>query len=115
MKKLLIWSMMLIGIMLFSCSKEDEKPGSIYGIVTKRSSVEPLRGINVKLLKDNNTAPADWPLLLTTTTYDDGHFEFTNLEAGDYAIMIGEYFPSFDIFEIVKVESGRQSRMDIQL
>ena len=107
--------MMLIGIMLFSCSKEDEKPGSIYGIVTKSSSVEPLRGINVKLLKDNNTAPADWPLLLMITTYDDGHFEFTNLEAGDYVIMIGESWLSANIFKRVKVESGRQSRMDIQL
>lgn len=120
MKKLLIWAMMLTGIMLVSCSKakdEENEPGSIYGVVTKINSTEVLKGIQIKLYKGNDhQGAAYWPLLLTTTTFEDGHYEFSNLDPGVYGVQPGyhEYYDKSDI-TTVRVESGRQARIDLQV
>ena len=123
MKKIVILAMMLIGIVLGSCTSEDDdkntggEPGSIYGIVTRINSTEVLKGIQVALFKGNDHSGANyWPLILTTTTFDDGHYEFSNLEPGLYGIQIG-YHPSYDLYidAEVRVEAGRQARVDLQL
>ena len=89
------------------CSKIDNtgNTGSIYGIVTVTG--EPLKGIGVSLFVDD-------ALLLKTVTYDDGHYEFSDLEPKEYTLKVeAEGYKTFST--IVMVESGRQARADMQL
>jgi len=70
---------LLAGLLAVGCS-EDETPGfgSVYGIVTDADTHQPVYGASVTLSPGN----------LSTTTGEDGHFEFTDLEAGQYKIQI---------------------------
>jgi len=89
------------------CSKIDNtgKTGTIYGIVTVTG--EPLKGIGVSLFVDD-------ALLLKTVTYDDGHYEFSDLEPKEYTLKVeAEGYKTFST--TVMVESGRQARADMQL
>lgn len=111
MKKLftiIISSLLLLSSVLTSCEKEDyTKVGTIYGIVTKEGSTEPLSAVPVGLYKDNS-------LMLQTVTYEDGHFEFDNLLEGYYDVKIDAL--GYEIEEIsVYVESQRVARADMQL
>jgi len=124
MKKLLTLMMVLTAIILVSCSKSEENElGSIYGIVTRQNSTEVLKGIQVSLYKGSYNDDSyggdplidyDWTLLLTTTTFDDGHYEFLNLDPGIYGIKISSssYYKLPD--EVVRVEASRQARIDLQ-
>ena len=85
--------------------KEDK--GGIYGVVTDFLTAEPMRAAGVSLHKDGN-------LLLKTVTYDDGHFEFNDLEVGIYELTV-EMNGYESISETVFVESGRIARADIQM
>lgn len=68
---------------------------------------EPLKGIGVSLFVDD-------ALLLKTVTYDDGHYEFSNLKPGEYTLKVEtEGYNTFSTS--VMVESGRQARADMQL
>lgn len=78
MKKLSQFArLLLIGCALAGCS-EDETPGfgSIYGIVTDATTSQPVYGATVVLAPGN----------LSTTTGVDGHFEFVDLEPGQYKL-----------------------------
>lgn len=90
----------------YSCTKEaEEENGSIYGIVTVTG--EPLKGIGVSLFSGNS-------LLLKTVTYDDGHYEFSELKPGRYTLTVeAEGYEKFTTS--IVVESGRQARVDMQL
>lgn len=70
---------LVAGLFAAGCS-EDETPGfgSVYGIVTDADTHQPVYGASVTLSPGN----------LSTTTGDDGHFEFTELEAGQYKLQI---------------------------
>ena len=120
--------MMLAGIMLVSCSKsEDEKdsqPGSIYGIVTEEGSSVPMKGITIGLYQTvgahYNKEEGDWDaesvtLLLQTTTFDDGHFEFSDLKPGLYVVDVDAPKGYNGDFAMVTVEAGRQARIDMQI
>ena len=112
MKKLLIFAMLLTGIMLVSCSSSDDASdaqqnlGSIYGIVTELGTAEPMKAMGVELYKDGS-------LLLKTVTFDDGHYEFTDLKSGNYKLRIMAEGYEKTEYDVV-VESGRQSRADMQ-
>ncbi len=111
MKKLftiIISSLLLLSSVLTSCETvEQTNVGSIYGIVTKEGSTEPLSAVPVGLYKDNS-------LMLQTVTYDDGHFEFDNLIEGFYDVKIDAL--GYEIKKIyVYVESQRVARADMQL
>ena len=94
---------LMIAAAMIGCSKENT--GTIYGIVTVTG--EPLKGIGVSLFVDNS-------LLLKTVTYDDGHYEFSDLKAGEYKLKIEtEGYNEFSTTVIV--EAGRQARADMQL
>lgn len=121
MKKLLIWTMVLSGIMLGSCTKDDDsKSGSIYGIVAEEGTAEPIRGVSVVLYQGNviaNPYKGDLDFEPTTavsrsTTYDDGHFEFTDLKPNKYLVEVenSKYYGQSDP---ISVESGRQTKVDI--
>lgn len=76
-KKLSVIVCLLIGIVLAGCS-EDETPsyGSIYGIVTNAKTSQPVNGATVTLSPGN----------LSTTTGIDGHYEFVELDPGQYKV-----------------------------
>lgn len=112
MKKLTIWTIVLTSIICASCAKSEEgdedKLGSIYGIVTELGTAEPMRAMGVELYKNDK-------LLLKTVTFDDGHFEFVKLSQGDYQVNVVS-----DEYEqtekgAVTVEAGRQARIDLQV
>ena len=112
MKKVSTFAIVLAGLTIVSCTKTEEgdedKFGSIYGIVTELSTAEPMRAIGVELYKSDK-------LLLKTVTFDDGHFEFVKLSQGDYQVNIVS-----DEYEqtekgAVTVEAGRQARIDLQV
>jgi hypothetical protein len=110
MKKLIFFylSTILMFAFLTSCESTDySKVGSIYGIVTKEGSTEPISAIPVSLYKDNN-------LLLQTITYSDGHFEFSNLLPGNYVIKIDGLGYEYQEYNVI-VESLRMARADMQL
>lgn len=101
---------LMIAAATIGCSKENTtgntgKAGTIYGIVTVTG--EPLKGIGVSLFVDD-------ALLLKTVTYDDGHYEFSDLKPGEYTLKVEtEGYNTFSTTVIV--ESGRQARADMQL
>ncbi len=99
---------LMIAALTIGCSKKEETgtgTGTIYGIVSV--SGEPLKGIGVSLFVDG-------ALLLKTVTYDDGHYEFSDLKPGEYTLEIEtEGYETFST--TVLVESGRQARADMQL
>ena len=108
MKK--IFYFMLSVALLNSCyyGDEDKRLGRIYGIVTEKgTTAEPMRGTGVELYHDNS-------LLLRTTTYDDGHYEFDDLQAGSYKLIV-EAAGYLKLTHNVVVEAGRIARADMQL
>lgn len=99
---------LMLCYMFFGCTPEEienEKYGTIYGIVTVTG--EPLKGIGVSLFVDD-------ALLLKTVTYEDGHYEFSDLKPGEYNLEVEtEGYNTFST--TVMVEAGRQARADMQL
>lgn len=83
--------------------------GSIYGVVTVSDTAEPMRATGVELYKDKSGV-----LLLKTVTYDDGSFEFEDLQPGYYVLKVDA-----DGYESLKynieVEAGRTARADMRL
>lgn len=113
MKKLLyllivMMSGVVSGTAVTSCtSDEADEHGSIYGMVSVSGTAEPMRGIGVELYKDD-------ALLLKTVTYDDGHFEFTDLVPGNYKLVVRANGYRNAEYPVV-VEVGRMARVDMQL
>lgn len=111
MKKLLTFAFVFAGLIIGSCTKSEEddedKLGSIYGIVTELGTAEPMKAVGVELYKGGN-------LLLKTVTFDDGHFEFKDLTPENYYVkVVGKEYESAE--KGVTVEAGRQARIDLQL
>lgn len=112
MRKILTFAIVLAGLIVGSCTKSEEgdedKLGSIYGIVTELSTAEPMRAMGVELYKNNK-------LLLKTVTYDDGHFEFKDLNPNNYQVKV--VADGYEQTEegLVSVEAGRQARIDLQV
>ena len=110
--------MVLTGIMLGSCTKSEEgdedKLGSIYGIVTELGTAEPMKAIGVELYK-KDASSLRYALLLKTVTFDDGHFEFKDLNPENYQVKVvaDEYEQIEEGF--ITVEAGRQARIDLQV
>lgn len=102
-------STLLIALCLWGCTDKDESAGTgnIYGVVTVKSTAEPMRATGVELYYNN-------ALLLKTVTYDDGHYEFADLKAATYELrVVAEGY--VDVKFSVIVEAGRTARADMQL
>lgn len=109
-KNFFILLILIIGITVSCTSDEKDRYGSIYGVVTDSETAEPLRSIGVELYRGYNT------LLLKTVTYDDGHFEFDNLEPDEdvyYNLKIVADGYSESTYTVL-VEPGRTARADMQ-
>lgn len=118
MKKLLLWAIVLGGIMLGSCTKsaegDEDRLGSIYGIVTELGTAEPMKAIGVELYKKDASSSKD-ALLLKTVTFDDGHFEFKDLNPDNYQVKV--VADGYEQIEegYIAVEASRQARIDLQV
>ena len=116
MIKRLLYALLILTISITVSCTEDEKDmrGSIYGVVTYSKTAEPMRAISVGLYKRPYEGATTWNLLLNTVTYDDGHFEFENLEPEEYRIIIKAEGYSGGYCDVI-VEAGRTARADMQV
>lgn len=96
------------GLVFNACVDEKEEAlGSIFGVVTKDGTTEVMPAIGIELYRDGS-------LLLKTVTFDDGHFEFTDLKAGRYLLRIVAKGYEETEYSVV-VEGGRPARQDMQV
>lgn len=89
-----------------SCdSKDKEITGGIYGVVTDKATGETIKSAGVTL--EPNGA--------ITVTGSDGHFEFTNLTHGGYAVSINK--TDYKEFKsgMITVEAGQTTYVDVQI
>lgn len=122
MKKVLLLAMVLTGTLLCACTSDDDSKeskdelGSIYGIVTELGTAEPMKAVGVELYKKEYIYSSKYTmLLLKTVTFDDGHFEFKDLNPQQYQVKV--VADGYEQTEegIVTVEAGRQARVDLQV
>ena len=107
MKKTLSLLTVVFAVLAFlvSCGgSESSEPGSIYGVVTDKATGEPIQNASVELK----------PVGLKTVTGSDGQFEFNKVAVGTYTVAVIKNGYSDKSSEIT-VESGKQSKVDIQL
>lgn len=81
MKRFLILACIACGLVFFaSCDKKDkdQQAGTIYGVVTDKLSGEPIKNAGVELK----------PTGTKTITGEDGHYEFANVSAGSYYLLV---------------------------
>ncbi|MBQ7661841.1 MAG: DUF1566 domain-containing protein [Prevotella sp.] len=129
MKKIKTWALVLIGIMMGSCTSSDDasdvqsQMGSIYGIVTELGTAEPMKAVGVELYKGKYHTNKGYDygensLILKTVTFDDGHFEFKDLVTDKFtSYTVRIVADGYEQIEdgSVTVEAGRQARVDLQV
>ena len=115
MKNLIISILLVLVFSLnfVSCGGDDEsedsgvsgKTGSIYGVVTDKATGEMIKNAGVELL----------PVGLKTVTGSDGSFEFLDISAGHYNLLVTKTGYSETKSSDITVKAGKQSKGDIQL
>lgn len=116
----------LLLALMFGCKPDnpEAETGNIYGVVTVKSTAEPMRATGVELYSTTGTQSinyADWRLVTKAVTYDDGHFEFNNLPIMSTDNRKARYLISVDAAGYYTVQkevvllAGQTSRMDMQL
>ena len=113
MKKFITAIVLLLS--LYSCAKNnniDMDPGSIYGVVTLKSTAEPMRATGVELYTYANGSKG--ALLAKTVTYDDGHYEFNDIIPDRYYLSVDAQGYDKVLF-LVQVQSGKTVHADMQL
>ena len=109
MKKFLILFTIALSLVIInhSCKpKEEEEPGSIYGVVTDKATGEPVKNANVQLR----------PTGETTLTGNDGRYEFLDVKNGEYSISVSKtgYTNLVDDYVII-VDGPKEMRRDVQI
>ena len=118
-----------VSVNLVSCGDDDDEvkaseQGSIYGMVTILGSTDPVKGVGVKLYKMEGLywEDGDWDcksatICSSSTTFDDGHFEFADLLPGDYYVdILADGYELDDADDLpIRVEAGRQTKVDYQM
>ena len=106
MKKIFFYVLLLVAAGLMSCSEEEPTSmlGRVYGIVSDLETGEPIKGVSVTLSPSN----------LTTVTGSDGHYEFIDVEPGQYKIhcQASGYLSNS---KSVVVTAGASSTADVML
>ena len=98
--------MLVTSIIWFSCTKEEEARGSIYGIVTDYATGQPIGNVNVRLRPSGET----------TLTGNNGAYEFKNLDPGNYSLLLSKAeYADFDDDSIIVLEAGKSMPRDIQM
>lgn len=86
-------------------SEESSELGSIYGVVSDKATGEPIKNAGVELL----------PVGLKTVTGSDGSFDFLDISSGHYNLLVTKTGYSDTKSNTITVESGKQSKGDVQL
>ena len=107
MKKILFGLLVCITMatVWYSCTKDEETSGSIYGVVTDKATGEPIKTAGVELQ----------PIGLKTVTGSDGTFEFANLEEGDYNLYVTKTGYLDCKSSTITIKSGQQAPGNVQM
>jgi len=97
--------LLLAAVFVFFVSCGGSEPGSIYGVVSDKATGEPIKNAGVELL----------PVGLKTVTGSDGSFEFFDISSGRYNLLVTKTGYSDTKSSTITVESGKQSKGDVQL
>lgn len=112
MKKHIFWFLLPVlaivaGAFIYGCTeKEEDLKGSIYGTVTDYATGEPVANANVKLRPSGET----------TLTGSDGTYEFKDLDAGKYSLLLSKAeYADLDDDYIIELEAGKKVKRDVQM
>lgn len=111
MKKLffetiLVATITIASLVWNSCTKEEVTKGTIYGIVTDYATGLPISNVNIKLR----------PYGETTLTGNDGTYEFKDLNAGNYSLLLSKAgYNDLDDDYIIELSAGRNFQRDVQM
>ena len=95
-----------ISVLWYSCTKEDDITGTIYGTVTDFATGEPIGNASVKLRPSGET----------TLTGSDGTFEFNDLNAGKYSLFLSKAeYADLDDDYVIELEAGKTAKRDVQM
>ena len=91
----------------FTCCKQKEEnlPGTIYGVVTDKATGEPVKSAGVELS----------PVGLKTITGTEGQFEFTELVPGNYTLLVTKTGYMDYASNTIEVKPGQTAQGDVQL
>lgn len=96
----------LASLVWYSCTKEEELKGTIYGTVTDYSTGSPIGNASVKLRPSGET----------TLTGSDGTYEFKDLDAGKYSLLLSKAeYADLDDDYIIELEAGKKVKRDVQM
>ena len=104
---ILIFTCLLAILQFSACTSEDEgeKPGSIYGVITDKATGEPIRSAGVQLN----------PLGTKTVTGSEGQYEFIELQAGNYTLLVTKTGYSDLANYKITVGAGKTAKGDVQI
>lgn len=113
MKKRYIWAamaavMVMGSLVWYGCTKDTdtEEMGTIYGTVTDYSTGQPISNASVKLRPSGET----------TLTGNDGGYEFNDLKAGKYSLLLSKAeYADLDDDYIIDLDAGKKVRRDVQM
>lgn len=99
--------LLVASVVWYSCKKEDVVvTGSIFGTVTDFATGQPVGNVNVKLRPSGTTA----------LTGNDGSYEFKDLDAGNYSLLLSKAeYADLDDDYTIKLEAGKDVRRDVQI
>lgn len=99
--------MLVASVVWYSCKKEEiVVTGSIFGTVTDFATGQPVGNVTVKLR----------PSGTTTLTGSDGSYEFKDLDAGNYSLLLSKAeYADLDDDYTIKLEAGKDVRRDVQI
>lgn len=105
MKKNAFWGLVccLCVATLFGCS--EDRPGSIYGVVTDKVTGEAIKTAGVEL----------HPIGLKTVTGSNGSFEFLDLDVGTYTLFVTKTGYVDYKSNPIEIKSGQQAPGSVQL
>lgn len=96
----------LASLVWYGCTKEEEQKGTIYGTVTDYSTGNPIGNASVKLRPSGET----------TLTGSDGTYEFKDLDAGKYSLLLSKAeYADLDDDYIIELEAGKKVKRDVQM
>ena len=101
----LFLAILLICSIYSACVPDVELPGTIYGVVADKATGEPIKSAGVELT----------PGGFKTITGSEGQFEFTELEPGQYSLLVTKTGYIDAVSSTIDVKAGQTAKGDIQL
>lgn len=105
-KVALVAVLALTSLVWYGCKKEEDLKGTIYGTVTDYATGQPVGNASVKLRPSGET----------TLTGSDGTYEFKDLDAGKYSLLLSKAeYADLDDDYIIDLEAGKKVKRDVQM